>query len=172
MRYTILAPSWHSISISSQNQAANRLVQALKVDHYKTTTLHADGTQEIHQSYRDTLSSLLFTKLGKLDKKYHVDLPAIIGDWTRQHDLLENGIDDEAEEKNARQNEEPISAEALEKANAAIDTHELEYLEQAWKGWLKSANDNDGERVVSAEERRNRMKSTIRERLSALETAE
>lgn len=101
-----------------------------------------------------------------------MDLPAIVNDWTRQHDLLENGIDDEIEGKNTRQDEETISAEALEKANAGIDAQELEYLEKAWKGWLKSANDNDGERVVSAEERRNRMKSTIRERLSALETAE
>ena len=164
--------SCYLILLSQQNEAAARLVKAFKADHYKITTLHADGIQEVHQSYRDTLSSLLYTKLGKLDKKYHIDLPAIIKSWTYEHELLENGWQENAQNEDSTKDHDMVAPETLEKAKADYDAKELEYLKQSWMEWLKSAQDKDGERVVSAEERRNRLKSTVRERLSALETAE
>lgn len=148
-------------------------MQAFKTDHYKTTTLHADGSQEIHQSYRDTLSSLLITKLGKLDKKYHVDLPAILKVWTQEHEVLANGWPENGtmlDDTNGQDAGE--KDDILQKAKTHYDEKELDYLRQSWTGWLTSVNDNDGERVPSAEEKRNRLRSTIRERLSALETAE
>lgn len=155
-------------------------MKAFKKDHYRTTTLHADGTQEISQSYRDTLSSLLITKLGKLDKKYHVYLPLMIDDWTRSHEYLEHGTLDEGDASvpagvnNDLQEEQGKASthETVEKAKAAFEEQELEYLKKAWQSWLQSARDKDGERVVSAAEGRSRLKSTIREKLSSLETAE
>jgi hypothetical protein len=166
-----------------KNEPATRLIQAFKTEHYKTTTLHSDGVQEIHQTYRDTLSSILYTKLGKLDKKYHVDLPMIIDDWTRTHEYLENGTLAEEEEEQGMENglhehrdndisNGLISAEKLEKVKADYTEKELEILKSAWEGWMASARDNQGVRVVSASEKRNRLRSTVRERLNALETSE
>jgi hypothetical protein len=151
-------------------------VKAFKSDHYKLAHLQVDVAQEEPDEniqanhYRESLASLLYTKLGKLDKKYHVDLPAVIDEWTRQYELLENG---QSETQNTTKQARLDEADKVaEKARTVYDVKELECLKSAWKGWMQAARNENGERVLNQEEKQGRMKSTIRDRLAALETAE
>lgn len=103
----------------------------------------------------------------------------IIDDWSRTHEYLENGtLAETEEEEHEIQNGGDsmdngiVSADKLEKVRAGYEEKELEILKIAWGGWMASARDKEGERVVSTTERRNRLRSTVRERLNALETSE
>lgn len=145
---------------------------AFKTDRYKTTTLHEDGSHVVHQAYRDVLASILHTKLGKLDKKYHSDLPAIINEWTRHHELMNVEPVEKEEDNNEAGVDEASLAEQAEHARASMSIVELDYLKQAWSSWIRSAEESQTEHAPSAKDRSSRIKSMVRERLGALETAE